>query len=90
MDILTWLIVGLIAGVLAALVVGGYGLIADLVVGVVGGFVGGWIFTHAGWHVPFTGLGASIFVAFIGALVLLVILHLIHGVSAHYRDRLDY
>ena len=41
MDILTWLIVGLIAGVLASLVMGGtgYGLIGDIVIGIVGAFV---------------------------------------------------
>jgi len=78
MDILTWLIVGLIAGVLAGLVVGGYGLLADIVVGIVGAFVGGFIFRHAGWHTPFTGLAGTIFVAFIGAVVLLVILRLLH------------
>jgi uncharacterized membrane protein YeaQ/YmgE (transglycosylase-associated protein family) len=78
MDILTWLIVGLIAGVLAALLVGGYGLVADIVVGIVGAFIGGWLFRAAGWHAPFAGLAGTIFVAFIGALILLVILHLVH------------
>lgn len=76
MDILTWLIVGLIAGVLAGLIVGGYGLVADIVVGVVGAFIGGWIFRAAGWHAPFGGFPGTIFVAFIGSIVLLLILHL--------------
>jgi uncharacterized membrane protein YeaQ/YmgE (transglycosylase-associated protein family) len=78
MEILTWLIVGLIAGVLASLVVGGtgYGIIGDIVVGIVGAFVGGFIFRAAGWGTPFSGLAGTIFVAFIGAVVLLVILHL--------------
>jgi uncharacterized membrane protein YeaQ/YmgE (transglycosylase-associated protein family) len=76
MDILTWLIVGLIAGVLAGLVVGGYGLVADIVVGIVGAFIGGFIFRAAGWDAPFGGFAGSIFVAFIGALVTLVVLHL--------------
>jgi uncharacterized membrane protein YeaQ/YmgE (transglycosylase-associated protein family) len=78
MDILTWLIVGLIAGVLAGLVVGGYGLLADIVVGIVGAFIGGYIFRSTGWSVPFDGLAGTIFVAFIGALVLLVVLRLIN------------
>jgi uncharacterized membrane protein YeaQ/YmgE (transglycosylase-associated protein family) len=77
MDILTWIIVGLVAGVLASLVVGGYGLIADIIIGIVGAFVGGWIFRQFGWHTPFRGLAGTIFIAFIGALVLLVILRLI-------------
>lgn len=85
MDILTWLIVGLIAGVLASLLVGGYGLLADIVVGIVGAFLGGWIFTEAGWHAPFAGIAGTIAVAFVGAVVLLLILHLIH--SATYRRR---
>ena len=76
MDILTWLIVGLVAGVLAGLIVGGYGLIADIVVGIVGAFIGGWLFRAAGWDVPFGGLAGSIFVAFIGAVILLVVLRL--------------
>ena len=42
--ILTWLFVGLIAGGLAGLIVGGYGLIADIVVGIVGAFIGGYLF----------------------------------------------
>lgn len=77
--ILTWLLVGLIAGVLAGLIVGGYGLIADIVVGIVGAFVGGYVFRHAGWHAPIAGLGGTIFVAFVGALILLLALHLLHA-----------
>lgn len=79
MDILTWLIVGLVAGVLASLVVGGVGLIGDIVVGIVGAFVGGWIFDALGVNSPFGGLAGTIFVAFIGAVVLLFLLHLIAG-----------
>lgn len=81
MDILTWLVVGLVAGVLASLVLGGYGLIADIVIGIVGSFVGGLLFQHFAWRVPFAGLAGTIFVAFIGALILLAILHLIHAGS---------
>ena len=78
MDLLTWLIVGLIAGVLASLVVGGgYGLIADIVIGIVGAFVGGWIFRQLGVNSPFGGLAGTIFIAFIGAVVLLVLLRLL-------------
>ena len=77
MDILTWIIVGLIAGVLASLLVGGYGLIADIVIGIVGAFVGGWIFSQLGVTTPFGGLAGTIFTAFIGAVVLLVLLRLV-------------
>lgn len=80
MDLLTWIIVGLVAGVLASLVVGsGGGIIIDIVVGVVGAFIGGWVFRAAGWHAPFAGLAGTIFIAFIGSLILLVVLHLVRG-----------
>ena len=78
MDILTWLIVGLVAGLLASYVVrGGYGLLGDIVVGILGAFIGGWIFGKMGWHAPFGGLPGTIFVAFIGSIVLLLLLRLI-------------
>jgi len=77
MDLITWLVVGLVAGVLAAILVGGVGLIGDIIVGVLGAFVGGWIFSKLGVTAPFSGLAGTIFTAFIGALVLLVILHLL-------------
>lgn len=78
MDILTWLIVGLVAGVLASFVVGGgFGLLGDIVVGILGAFVGGWLFGQLGWSTPFGGLVGTIFVAFIGAIVLLLLLRLI-------------
>ncbi|HEX5725370.1 MAG TPA: GlsB/YeaQ/YmgE family stress response membrane protein [Longimicrobiaceae bacterium] len=78
MDILTWIIVGLVAGVLASLVMGGgYGIIADIVIGIVGAFIGGWIFGALSISTPFGGLAGTIFVAFIGAVVLIAILRLI-------------
>jgi len=79
MDLLTWLLVGLVAGVLAALLVGGVGLIGDIIVGIVGAFVGAWIFSQLGVSAPFSGLAGTIFTAFIGAVVLLFLLHLIVG-----------
>ena len=78
--ILTWLLVGLIAGVLASLIVGsGYGLLGDIVIGIVGAFVGGWLFRELGWHSPLSGTAGTVFVAFIGACVLLLLLRLLHG-----------
>jgi uncharacterized membrane protein YeaQ/YmgE (transglycosylase-associated protein family) len=81
MDLLTWLIVGLVAGVLASLVVGGagYGLVGDIIIGIVGAFVGGWLFRQLGVTSPMGGLAGVIFVAFIGAVVLIFILRLIRG-----------
>ena len=81
MDIVTWLIVGLVAGVLAGLVVGGYGIVADMVVGMVGAYIGGWLFVREGWHAPISGIGGTIFVAFIGALILLVILRIFRSAT---------
>jgi uncharacterized membrane protein YeaQ/YmgE (transglycosylase-associated protein family) len=80
MDILTWLIVGLVAGVLASLLVGSAGgILVDIVIGIVGAFIGGWVFNAAGWHTPFAGLAGTIFVAFVGSCILLVVLHLLRG-----------
>ena len=75
MDLLTWLIVGLVAGVLASYVVGGIGLLGDILIGMVGAVVGGWLFARLGITVPLGGLAGTIFVAFIGAIILLVIVH---------------
>jgi uncharacterized membrane protein YeaQ/YmgE (transglycosylase-associated protein family) len=80
-DLLTWLIVGLIAGVLASLVMGGgFGLIGDIIIGIVGAFLGGWIFRELGAAAPFGGLAGTIFVAFIGAVALIFLLRLIRSI----------
>jgi uncharacterized membrane protein YeaQ/YmgE (transglycosylase-associated protein family) len=81
MDILTWIIVGLVAGVLASVVMGGtgYGIVGDIIIGIVGAFVGGWLFRQLGVSSPLGGLPGTIFVAFIGAVVLLFVLRLIRG-----------
>jgi uncharacterized membrane protein YeaQ/YmgE (transglycosylase-associated protein family) len=75
---LLWIAIGLIAGWLASAVVGGgFGIVGDIVIGIVGAFVGGLIFRRLGIHTPFRGLASTIFVAFVGAVVLLVILRLL-------------
>jgi uncharacterized membrane protein YeaQ/YmgE (transglycosylase-associated protein family) len=75
---LIWIIVGLVAGVLASHVVGsGLGLVGDIVIGIVGAFLGGLIFRETQLQVPFAGIAGTIFVAFIGAIVLLLLLRLI-------------
>lgn len=81
MDLLTWIVVGLVAGLLASLVMGGtgYGLIGDIVIGIVGAFIGGWLFGRMGWHAPIAGIVGTIFVAFIGAVILLFILRLLRS-----------
>ncbi|WP_342379055.1 GlsB/YeaQ/YmgE family stress response membrane protein [Myxococcus stipitatus] len=81
--ILVWAVIGLIAGWLASAVVGGgYGLVGDIVVGVVGAFLGGFIFRALGAGQPFGGMVGTIFVAFIGAVVLLLVLRAIRTSSA--------
>jgi uncharacterized membrane protein YeaQ/YmgE (transglycosylase-associated protein family) len=80
MSILAWLVVGLIAGWLASQVMrgGGYGLIGDIVVGVVGALIGGWLATTLlKMPNPVNGINiGTIIVAFIGAVILLAILRL--------------
>jgi uncharacterized membrane protein YeaQ/YmgE (transglycosylase-associated protein family) len=78
MNLLYFLIVGLVAGWLAGVLVkgGGFGLIGDLVVGVIGAVVGGWLFSTLGASAG-GGLLGSIVVATIGAVVLLFIVRLI-------------
>ncbi len=73
--IIVWAIIGLIAGWLASAVVGGgYGLLGDIIVGIVGAFIGGFIFRALGVTAPGTGMVGTIIVAFIGAVVLLLVL----------------
>jgi uncharacterized membrane protein YeaQ/YmgE (transglycosylase-associated protein family) len=75
MDILTLVVVGLIAGLIASFAVGGigYGLLGDIVVGIAGALLGGWLFRVLHIHNPAHGLGGSILVASIGAIALLLI-----------------
>jgi uncharacterized membrane protein YeaQ/YmgE (transglycosylase-associated protein family) len=84
--LLLWIVVGLVAGWLASAVVGGgYGVVGDIVVGIVGAFVGGLVFRRFHIGMPFGGLAGRIFVAFIGAILLLLILRLIRSASTRAR-----
>jgi len=79
MGILSWLILGLIAGFIASKIVNktGSGLIMDIVLGVIGAFVGGWVFSFFG-HTGVTGLNLySLIVALIGAIVVMLAYHFI-------------
>ena len=75
-NVLWWLLVGLVAGFLASRVMrgGGYGLIGDIVVGLIGAFIGGWLAGYLGIGGS-SSLIVSIVIAFIGACILLAILH---------------
>ena len=79
-NVLWWLVVGLIAGFLASRVMrgGGYGLIGDIVVGLIGAFIGGWLAGFLGFGGSY-GLIGSIVIAFIGACILIAILHAVSG-----------
>ncbi|MBB5404293.1 GlsB/YeaQ/YmgE family stress response membrane protein [Paraburkholderia sp. BR13439] len=76
--IIAWLIIGAIAGWLAGVLVkgGGFGLIVDIIVGIIGAFIGGWL---AGvLHISIgSGWIASIITAVIGAVILLFIIRLV-------------
>jgi uncharacterized membrane protein YeaQ/YmgE (transglycosylase-associated protein family) len=86
--VLLWLVVGLVSGWLASAVVGGgQGIIGDIVVGIVGAFIGGWVFSSLDIDSPFGGLAGSIFVAFVGAVLLLLVLRLVRGGGGYRRYR---
>jgi uncharacterized membrane protein YeaQ/YmgE (transglycosylase-associated protein family) len=77
MSIIGWLILGLVAGFIGSKIVNsqGQGLFLDIVLGIVGAFVGGFLFTTFG-ATGITGLNIySMIVAVIGAVVVLVIYH---------------
>jgi len=79
---LLWIAIGLIAGWLASAIVGGgFGLVGDIVVGVVGAFIGGFVLRAVHLHAPWRGVPGTIFVAFIGALLLLLILRLLRAAT---------
>jgi uncharacterized membrane protein YeaQ/YmgE (transglycosylase-associated protein family) len=81
MSILGWIVLGLISGWIASKIVNktGEGFILDLVLGIVGAIVGGYIFNFFG-HVGVTGFNIySMFVAVVGAIVVLWIYHAING-----------
>ena len=81
MSIIGWIVLGLIAGFIASKVVNkeGQGLLLDIVLGIVGAMVGGFLFNQLG-AAGVTGFNIySMFVAVIGAVVVLVVYHLITG-----------
>ena len=79
MSFLAWIVLGLLAGFIGSKIVNrtGEGLILDIVLGIVGALVGGWLFTKFGYS-GVTGLNIySMFVAVIGAIVVLLIYHFV-------------
>jgi len=79
MSFLAWIVLGLIAGWIASLIVNksGEGVLVDIVLGVVGAVVGGWLFNEFG-HTGVTGLNLySLLVSVVGAVVVLLLYHLL-------------
>lgn len=77
MSILAWIIVGLIAGWLAGVVMrgGGYGVVGNIIIGIVGALIGGFLTSVLFGYNAVSGLDlVSIVVAFIGAVILIAIL----------------
>ena len=88
MSILAWIVFGGLAGLVASLLMGGGGgMIFDIVVGIVGAVLGGFLMNQfgqsgvTGWNWPSFG------VAVVGAVVLLVILRLVRGGGGGFRGR---
>jgi uncharacterized membrane protein YeaQ/YmgE (transglycosylase-associated protein family) len=83
-DFIGWLIIGLIAGWLASMIMGrgGYGVVGDIVVGVVGAFIGGFVAQLLGLAGPSAGnpfSWASLIFAIIGAIILIAIVRALSG-----------
>jgi len=82
MSIIGWIVLGLIAGFIASKIVNrqGEGFFLDIILGIVGGIVGGWLIERFG-GMGVTGFNLwSMFVAVIGAIVVLVVYHLMRRV----------
>ena len=75
---IAWAVVGIVAGWLAGMVMkgGGYGLIGDLIIGLIGSLLGGYLFNLLGAGIGGGMIGSSI-VAFIGACVLIFIVRMV-------------
>ncbi len=81
MSIIAWLILGLIAGFIASKIVNksGQGVFLDIVLGIIGAVVGGFVFSAVG-ATPVTGFNLySMFVAVVGAIIVLFLYHAVVG-----------
>jgi uncharacterized membrane protein YeaQ/YmgE (transglycosylase-associated protein family) len=83
MSYLAWIVLGLVAGFIGSKIVNktGEGILLDIVLGIVGAVVGGWLFNTFG-AAGVTGLNLySLLVAVVGAVVLLVVYHAIRRIA---------
>jgi uncharacterized membrane protein YeaQ/YmgE (transglycosylase-associated protein family) len=81
MSILAWIVLGLIAGFIGSKIVNktGEGVMLDIILGIVGAVVGGWLFNTFG-HSGVNGLNLySLLVAVVGAVIVLVVYHALAG-----------
>ena len=84
MNVISWIVLGLVAGYLGSTLVNkrGEGMFADIVLGIIGALVGGWLFNLMG-SAGVTGFNVwSLFVAVIGAVASLVLWHALRGSSS--------
>lgn len=82
MSILAWIVLGIISGFIASKLVykTGQGLFMDMVLGIIGAVIGGWLFNEFG-HMGVTGFNLySMVVAVVGAIVVLLIVHAVRRV----------
>ncbi len=89
MSIISWIILGLIAGFLGSKVINrsGEGFFLDIVLGIVGAVVGGWVFQYFG-SAGVTGLDVhSLGVSFIGSVMVLLLFHAIRRAVEHSANR---
>lgn len=79
-SLLVILLVGIVAGWLAGKIVRGtgFGIIGDLLVGILGAFIGNWLLPRAGLHLG-TGVVSAIVNATLGAILLLLVVRLLGG-----------
>jgi uncharacterized membrane protein YeaQ/YmgE (transglycosylase-associated protein family) len=83
MSFVTWVVLGLLAGFIGSKLVNrrGEGYLADTVLGIVGAIIGGWLFSRFG-YVAVTGFNLySVFVSVAGAVVVLVVYHVIRRMA---------
>jgi len=89
MSILAWIVLGLLAGFIASQLVNqrGSGILLDLVLGIIGAMVGGWLFSLLGAS-EVTGLNFySLIVATVGATLVLLLYHALTGTSGQSASR---
>jgi uncharacterized membrane protein YeaQ/YmgE (transglycosylase-associated protein family) len=87
MSVIAWIVLGLIAGFIGSKIVNrhGEGLLFDIVLGVIGALVGGFIFNELG-AIGITGFNLySMLVAVIGSVIVLVVYHALFGAAARRR-----